>query len=295
MKKTTAVAPQGGEFFDPETGEQIIFTESHLARLVAIEQRIATHYIQLSLDLKEIHDGRLYLLRGNDSFSGYCQTYLHMSARHAYNHLKIATTFGEAFLKKVSKSDMPMVKLLEISRSSELAEAVNAGNADIENGRVVFADGTEEELDEFLSRSGIISKEKLTRKKLEEAKETAKSKDVLIRDYRGRIADSDRKIEELKAAIQDLVTQKDVDPERYVFITRKKEALELLDEAALHIHKIFGAIGGIPHALLDPELTGKLGNTLAGFESGLQRVREMYGAAVWLPGTNERPGDVVPD
>lgn len=295
-KKNAEILPAeqaGTEFTDHETGEVVTLTEEDRNQLILAEQQLAWNWIQFSLSLKIIRDRRLYLFR-SPSLRDYCIEHLRLSPRHIYRHLQVADTFSETTLKKISKSNVPMTNLLQLARDESIVEQLNDGRAQIDDDRVVYADGTSEPLAEALERVREAER-KTARKKLDDVRDAADKKDILIKDYRERIAERDGKIDELKKTIQELATHNDVDPERYVFVTQKKEALEMLDQAEYQLLSVFSAVNAIPHELLDSDLTFKLGGVIAAIEAGAQRVREQYGVAVWLPGKNNKPGDLVPE
>ncbi len=288
-KKKNDILLAGSESGNPENSE-IITPQNPEARLLVLEQQIAFGYIQMSIAIKTIRDEKLYLVCGYDSMQSYGLDRLNIMPAQLYRHLKIADSFNEKVLKKLSH--MPMTALLKIAQDSEITEAINTG--EIDGDRVVYADGTSESLTDALERARA-GEQKKVRKKLEDAADKLSAKDRLIEDYQAKIGAGKKKIDDLNKTIQDLATRKDIDPEKLVFITQKREAVDLLEESEGRILQVFGSLGGIPHELLDPELTARLARLIASLEAGVQRIREQYGAAVWIPGEHERPGGLVPE
>ncbi|HPA71682.1 MAG TPA: hypothetical protein PKY31_05415, partial [Spirochaetota bacterium] len=118
--------------------------------------------------------------------------------------------------------------------------------------------------------------------------------DELLKLYEERLQESEQKNKDLQKAMMDLTMRKDVDPRKLVFITQKKEALRLVDEVETRFVQILGDAIGVPHELLDPEISMKITHMIASLDAGLIRLREYYGAAMYIPALAQRPDDVVP-
>lgn len=265
----------------------VSFSEDAEKRLLALEQQIMVGYVQMALSLKMIRDEQLFFLRDCDSMKDYCLTYLDMSERQMRRYLLIADTYNEKVLKKLS--NQPMRKLIELAKNSEVTDALNSGGADLEGDRVVYSDGTFEPFEDVLTRYQSDLK-----KKVKESKEVLDAKDEILEGYRDRIEEQEKKIQELMETIQSLITAKDVDPSTVVFITHKKQAASLLDEATALVLDTIGRVDNIPRDLVDAEISGKLAVTISAIEASLQRIRDNWGAMIWLPNNRPQPDDVVP-
>lgn len=261
------------------------------SRLIMIEQQIALGYIQVALGLKTIRDEQLYRVYDFDSMQSYCLDRLKMSPRHMHRHLVIADAFGEKVLGKIAKSNVPMNALLAMAKDEELTE--NIEGMDVEQDKVVYNDGTFEPLSSVISRA-LEREKKTSKKKLNEAQGVISSKETLLEDYKTRVQEEKAENEKLKKVIQELTLRKDIDPGRLVFITQKREAMNLLDESSTVLIRTFGNISGIPHELLDAEVTMRLAEIVASIESGIQRIREEYGPAVFIPDT-KMPSGFIPE
>lgn len=261
------------------------------SRLIMIEQQIALGYVQVALGLKTIRDEQLYVVYNFDSMQSYCLERLKMSPRHMHRHLQIADAFGEKVLGKIAKSNVPMNALLAMAKDQELAE--NIEGMDVEQDKVVYSDGTFEPLSGVISRA-LEREKKNAKKKLDDASNVISSKEALLEDYKTRIQEEKSENEKLKKVIQELTLRKDIDPGRLVFITQKREAMNLLDESSTVLVRTFGNIGGIPHELLDAELTMRLAEIVASIEAGVQRIREEYGPAVFIPDA-KMPSGFIPE
>lgn len=291
--KGKAVKTTDRQFTDKETGEIITLGESHENLLLSLEHQIVNNYVQVALALKTIRDEHLYFLRGCDSMQDYCAAYLGMSRRHVYNHLHVADHFSEKLLGKVSRANVPMQALLDLTKNAEVVGNLEAAEIDPDNDRVVYADGSVEPLSKALERAREVERKKAG-KKLSDSRDLLNAKDRMIESYNERLEEAGETIKDLRGTITDLVSKKDVDPSTVVFVTQKKEALRLLDDAAMSVIDTFNGVSGIPQTLLDPDVTAKLTHFISSMEAGLERLREIYGSVVWLPRALSK-GEVVPD
>jgi len=267
-------------------------TEDRLSRLVILENQFAMGYIQLTLAIKEIDDEKLYLERDYNSMTDYAGSVLKIKPSQLSRMLRIARTFSTQFLNKAAKSKIPMMALLEASKDDEIVDELEA--MDIQDDKVVYSDGTFEPLGGVISRA-LEREKKLAKKKLTEADSVIQGKQAIVEDYKSRLEEQKEENEKLKKVIQEITHRKDIDPRTLVYITQKKEALNVLDENSMILIRSFGAIGGIPHELIDTEVTMRLTEVIASIEAGLQRLREEYGSVVWIPGKTKSPDGFIPE
>ncbi len=273
-KQENAIIPAeivNDEILDVATGE-IINTDNAESRLVFFEQQIASGCIQIALALKAIRDEQLYILRCR-SMSEYIEEYLPMPLRNAKRHLQIADAFSGKALEKFKKT--PMTLLLEISRNDELLEEANDPESDA---------------DDVVKKAREQEKRKY-QKKLEKSDEVIKGQDALLKNLRDRLNEKDDEIGKLKGSIQGLISKKDIDPAKIVFITQKKEAFGVIDESMIQILNCLGTLNNIPYDLLDAELSGKLSQCMAAIEAGIRRLHDFYSSYVVTPADN---ADLVP-
>lgn len=283
---------------DRDTGEVITITPEMEQRLQALEFSIVSNWVQTAINIKTIRDEKLFLVRC-DTFSEYVQGYLReslgISTSNIWKHLQIATTYSDTVLQKVAKG-APMQSLIELSRNPELVRDLNDGSAEIEGDRVVYDDGTFESLAQVRER---IKKEtaEAYKKKLEEKDLHAKGRETILKDYQKRVQDQQGEIAKMKEAIEHVVNQKGIDADKIMFITQKKEALNLISEVQARIIEALGDLSYIPESLLVPDVTAQIASTVAMLSAGAARIREKYGAIAWLPKVEEDPAniDVVPE
>ncbi len=253
MKKNEIMA---AEIVDEETGE--VFNAAEMEKqLLFFEQQIAFGCVQIALALKSIRDEKLYLFRCK-SMKEYMSEYLPMSPRHAERHLQIADSFSDKALKKFTKT--PMKLLLEISRDDEL---------------LAFANDPDSEADKVIKKARELEKRKYE-KKIADMEDIIDGKEALLEGLRDQTTQKDTEIEKLKNALNKIVSDKGIDPAKAIFITQKKEALALIEEAFSHISGLLGDISNIPQDLMDAELTSKLTYTVAAVKAGIHRVEDAF-------------------
>lgn len=259
------------EIVNDETGE--VFNRADVeSRLVFFEQQIASGCIQIALALKTIRDEKLYLARCK-SMTQYMEEFIPISLKHAEKHLQIADAFSGGALEKYKKT--PMNLLLEIARNDELLKEAN---------------DPESEVDEVIRRAKEQEKKKL-QKKLDKNDEVIRGQEALLADLRGRMREKDEEIHKLKNSIQSLISKKDIDPSKIVFMTQKKEAMGVIDECMVQILDCLGTLNNIPYDLLDAELSGKLSQCVSAVEAGVRRLVDFYSSYII---TNADTADLVP-
>lgn len=261
-------------------------------KLAKLENQVAMGFIQMVLALKEIDDEKLYLEKDYNSMTDYAGDVFKLKPSQVSRFLSIGRAFSSQFLSKASKAKLPMTALLEASKNTEIVDELEAMN--IQDDKVVYSDGTFEPLSSVISRA-LERERKQAKKKLAEAESVIQGKQAIVEDYKSRLEEQKEENEKLKKVIQEITCRKDIDPRTLVYITQKKEALNVLDENSMILIRAFGAIGGIPHELLDTEVTMRLTEVIASIEAGLQRIREEYGSVVWIPGKSKSPDGFIPE
>jgi len=125
-------------------------------------------------------------------------------------------------------------------------------------------------------------------------REKLAAKDELIKRAGKREAEARQEIDQLRDTLSRAVSEQGLDPDRAVYITQKRQAIELIDEALDRAARAVADLEGIPYELIDAELSVKLSSAISAIDAGVYRVREHYGAAIWIP-KNEAPRDLIPE
>jgi len=284
------------DFTDPDTGDVIQLTGDDEKAIQLCEQEIKVGFLRIAFALKTIRDRKLYFLRECTSMRQYISDHLDYSYAKGMRLMSIADAYKDAdpdLLEQFSQGT-----LLELARNPELAAEVQG--AEVGDGEVRLPDGEVMGYKEFVNKItrelGKLAEERESKhvKKLAVQKDQLHGKDELLKLYEERLQESEQKNKDLQKAMMDLTMRKDVDPRKLVFITQKKEALRLVDEVETRFVQILGDAIGVPHELLDPEISMKITHMIASLDAGLIRLREYYGAAMYIPALAQRPDDVVP-
>jgi hypothetical protein len=284
---------------DVETGNEIAFTGEDVHDLKLFEQGIVSSWIQEAVALRNIANRMLYLLRDCESMKDYLMEYYNKSYSHAKRLLFITGKIDSDRLTDLS--EIPMTKLLEIARDPGMADMINDGEANIEGDRVVYSDGSFEPLDDAIARAKREAKreEEREREKLKtkigRQKDVIEGKDFLLKRLEGELAESAERTRRLEDSIQSLMSEKGVDPKTIVFVTHRKQAVEVIDESMREALRHMAAIDNVPRDLVDAELGGHMARAVAAVEAACERIRDSWGAVLWLPGRHDRPSDVVPE
>ena len=284
---------------DADTGKEIAFTEVDVQDLRLFEQAIVASWIQEAVALRNIANRKLYLLHDCPTMKDYLMEYYKKSYRHALRLLFITNKINPD--KLTDLTEIPMTKLLEIARDDGMVDMINDGEANIEADKVVYADGTFESLNDVIARTKREAKreedqerDKL-KSKIDKANTKLSGKDFMIKNLEDQLQESIDRTKRLEESLQSLMSEKGVDPKTIVFITHKKQAVELIDESMRDALKRLADIDNVPKDLVDAELGGRMALAVSSVEAACERIRDNWGMILWLPGKVERPTDLVPE
>ncbi len=279
-------------------GASVEFTDTDVQDLNLFEQAIVSSWIQEAVALRNIANRKLYLLRDCVSMKDYLMEYYKKSYSHANRLLYLTSKINTERLPDFN--GIPMTRLLEISKDDALVGMINDGDASVEIDRVIYSDGTTESLSDLIARTKREAKreegqdrDKL-QKKIDKQKEILDGKSHMLERLYEQLEESKTHTRQLEESLQSLISEKGIDPKTIVFITHKKQAVDLIDETRREILKSLGAIDNIPKDLVDAEIGGMLGLTIAAIDAASERIRDNWGAVLWLPGQSEKPHDLVP-
>jgi hypothetical protein len=284
---------------DSETGSEIAFTGEDMQDLKLFEQSIVSSWIQEAVALRNIANRKLYLLRDCASMKDYLMEYYHKSYAHAKRLLSITSKINPD--KLTDLTEIPMTKLLEITRDDGMVDMINDGEANIEADKVVYADGTFESLDDVIARAKREAKREEEQErdklktKIDKQKDKLEGKDFMLSNLQNQLQESVDRTKRLEASLQSLMSEKGVDPKTIVFITHKKHAVDVIDESMREALKHLASIDNIPKDLVDAELGGRMALAISSIEAGCERIRDNWGMILWIPGKTERATDVVPE
>jgi hypothetical protein len=276
------------EIINTETGE-IIENDSRLSWLISLEKQIAMSYVEVALALKMIKEEQLYLLRGFETMKDYAQACLGMNIRSVERRLQLANAFSEKVLNKVMGNKVPVNKLLEITKDARLIDDLEEDRAEIQGDRVVYSDGTEDSLDDVIRSIKIRNNDEK-----KELTERLAGKDELLRKAAQRENENQEEVNKLRQTLSRVVSEKGLDPDRAIYITQKKQAVELIENSLDSAIRAISGLDSIPYELLDSELSAQLSAAISAIDAGIYRTREHYGAAIWIP-KNEAPRDLIPE
>ena len=225
---------------DPETGENLVFNDEDKQTLVIAEQEILASFISISLALYKIKKSRLYLMRGCQSFTEYVANYWHQSRINAYRYI--------SFAEKISRSDIFANQVKNLSQANamflanNLFEEIDSGEASVNEGKIVFADGREQDLEEY--RKQFTASEKKLKKKVESLESKVKSMLTNSEDLQQKYIEQAHLVDQLSR-------EKDIDPQILRYVKTKKEAIELTTNAAASILSTLMGVRKISEELLD--------------------------------------------
>ncbi|MBN2157890.1 MAG: hypothetical protein JW807_00740 [Spirochaetes bacterium] len=284
---------------DAETGREVSFTETDVQDLRLFEQAIVASWIQEAVALRNIANRKLYLLHDCPTMKDYLMEYYKKSYRHALRLLFITDKINPD--KLTDLTEIPMTKLLEIARDDGMVDKINEGDASLDADKVVYADGTFESLDDVIARAKREAKREEGKErdklkaKIEKANNKLSGKDFMLKNLEDQLQESIDRTKRLEESLQSLMSEKGVDPKTIVFITHKKQAVELIDESMREALKRLADIDNIPKDLVDAELGGRMALAVSSVEAACERIRDNWGMILWLPGKVEHPTDVVPE
>lgn len=301
MKRMTVQSGGNAEVvkIDVETGHEVAFTGEDIHDLKLFEQAIVSSWIQEAVALRNIANRKLYLLRDCASMKDYLMEYYNKSYTHAKRLLFITGKINPERLTDLT--EVPMTKLLEIARNDGVVDMLNDGEANVEGDRVVYADGSFESLDDVVNRAKreVRREEEHAQEKLKvklgKQKDVLDGKDFMLKNLENQLQESIDRASRLEESLQSLMSEKGVDPKTIVFVTHRKQAVDLIDESMREALKRMAAIDNIPKDLVDAELGGHMALAVSAVEAACERIRDNWGMILWLPGKHGRPVDVVPE
>lgn len=167
---------------DPETGQELIASETTINELLTAETYIKTGLLTISLALKKIRDNKLYLLRGMNSLQDYATNFLSFNYRHAKKILQIADTYGDSpHFEKISQ--LPMNTLLKAD--DDLVQQLKEGEFRDSEGNVwsfeEIGDMKNKEMNNELKR--LLQQNSSLKKDLIKVKENAEQNQKLVELY----------------------------------------------------------------------------------------------------------------
>lgn len=103
---------------DAESGETIAITPEMIVESQLAHEQIALGHVMIYYGLQAIHDKKLYLARGHQSFTDYVETELRMSKTKAYQAIELARAFTEDKLGSLI-DELGQTRALVIARLPE--------------------------------------------------------------------------------------------------------------------------------------------------------------------------------
>jgi hypothetical protein len=247
---------------DPETGEQIVLTESGYQKIRSIEQSTMVQEVQRALWLFTIKTEKLFLYYDYKNFAEYAEERMGISGRKAYNYTRLAEKFAHSpVFGRIM--ELPITTALELARDEQFIEEVGqhaTGNVD---------EAMKARLDDM-------------KKKLKNQKDKAadlQNKISVDRDtYIQRERDYENKITSLEKTIDAMAGERGLDPERLKKIANKNDLMHSIQDSELKINAIMGKLQDAAEIdeLRDAEVGIMVNRFLGVMENWIHSVHDAY-------------------
>lgn len=163
-------------------------------RLIYDKQMIEVGIVSMCRDLKEIRDGKHYVMFGFEDFGEYTEKMHGIGSRQAYKYIRIYEQLGVEILNSSSK--IGVTKLLELASldTKERQELLTAYPVEeLENMSIAEVKRLTAEVKRLEEQISIFEDEKLNSSSKDESKLRAEIEEQLRVEYDGRITEVEQK------------------------------------------------------------------------------------------------------
>ncbi|MBE7439089.1 MAG: hypothetical protein HS115_11580 [Spirochaetales bacterium] len=246
-------------------------------------QQVKVGLATMAMALKTIRDQKLFLIENCGSMHEWLLTNFQSSYTTFKNLMTVADRFADSSDAQQVLSQ-PITHLLLYARHEETAQAISDGSIQFQGGKVVLEDGTEISAKDFAKqiRNELKSESGDEAKKLDHKlkQKTAQlsAKDSVISTLQEDLEQARQRAADLEKA---LIETKDIDPARLVYITHKKDAIQLLTDVAPQVIGLMGQIDGMSADAVDAEVAGHFARSLSAIEASLENLKNRWGGIIW--------------